>query len=170
MRIQFEIRESLPGIIEEIMNSPRWVTSVKEEIAGRTTVVIRDREYNSEATIEIYSKELYIRTAWSKYVYHIFLAQGIVWCEYDGAYRGLLEQVLLPTLTPKYNLLDAEVIESSLYGREHKKLREYAVDNVKLKQFRREHFDETRNGTASFDHPRRVYDEFIKEDYIPPFK
>lgn len=120
----------------------------------------------SEATIEIYAKEIAIKTAWSKYTYRIFAVQDVVWCEYNGAYRGLLEQVLLPTITPKESLLDSEVIESSLYGRTPKKLREYAEDNVKLKQFRRENFNEQRNGTAPFDHPKRVYDEFIKEDYI----
>ncbi len=36
-----------------------------------------------------------------------------------------------------------------------KKLREYAEDNLKLKQFRRENFNEQRNGTAAFDHPKR---------------
>ena len=45
-------------------------------------------------------------------------------------------------------------------------MREYAEDNLKLKQFRRENFNEQRNGTAAFDHPKRVYDEFIKEDYV----
>ena len=138
MRIQFEIKEKLPEIIQEILHSDKWQTSVKEEISGRTTVVIRDQAYGSEATIEIY----------------------------NGAYRGLLEQVLLPTITPKESLLDSDVTESSLYGREHKKLREYAEDNLKLKQFRRENFNEQRNGTAAFDHPKRVYDEFIKEDYV----
>lgn len=109
---------------------------------------------------------LRLKTAWSKYSYRIFVANDIVWCEYNGAYRGLLEQVLLPTITPKESLLDSDVTESSLYGREHKKLREYAEDNLKLKQFRRENFNEQRNGTAAFDHPKRVYDEFIKEDYV----
>ena len=52
MRIQFEIKEKLPEIIEEIMNSGKWQTSVKEELSGRTTVVIRDQAYGSEATIE----------------------------------------------------------------------------------------------------------------------
>ena len=66
----------------------------------------------------------------------------------------------------KESLLDSEVIESSLYGREPKKLREYAEDNVKLKRFRQANFDETRNGTAQFDHPKHVYDEFIKEDHL----
>lgn len=166
MRIQFEIKEKLPEIVEEILNSPRWVTDVKEKIDGRTIVTIRDQEYGSEATIEIYEKEIDIQTAWSKYTYRIFAIQDDIWCEYNGAYRGLLEQVLLPTITPKESLLDSEVIESSLYGREPKKLREYAEDNVKLKRFRQANFDETRNGTAQFDHPKHVYDEFIKEDHL----
>ena len=157
MRIQFEIKENLPEIIEEILHSDKWQTSVKEELSGRTTVVIRDQAYGSEATIEIYATSIEIKTAWSKYSYRIFVTNDIVWCEYNGAYRGLLEQVLLPTITPK---------ESLLYGNEHKKLREYAEDNLKLKQFRRENFNEQKNGTAPFDHPKRVYDEFIKEDYV----
>ena len=115
MRIQFEIKEKLPEIIEEIMNSGKWQTSVKEELSGRTTVVIRDQAYGSEATIEIYAKSIEIKTAWSKYSYRIFVANDIVWCEYNGAYRGLLEQVLLPTITPKESLLDSDVTESSLY-------------------------------------------------------
>ena len=41
-------------------------------------------------------------------------------------------------------------------------------DNLKLKQFRRDNFNEQKNGTAPFDHPKRVYDEFIKEDYVVP--
>ena len=153
MRIQFEIKEKFPEIIEEIMNSEKWQTSVKEELSGRTTVVIRDQAYGSEATIEIYATSIEIKTAWSKYSYRIFVTNDIVWCEYNGAYRGLLEQVLLPTITPKENLLNSDVTE-------------YAEDNLKLKQFRRENFNEQRNGIAPFDHPKRVYDEFIKEDYV----
>ena len=84
MRIQFEIKEKLPEIIEEIMNSGKWQTSVKEELSGRTTVVIRDQAYGSEATIEIYAKSIEIKTAWSKYSYRIFVANDIVWCEYNG--------------------------------------------------------------------------------------
>lgn len=170
MRIQFEIKEQLPGIIEELMHSEKWLTSVKEEISGRTTLVIRDQAYGSEAIIEIYTKEIEIKTAWSKYSYRIFATNDVVWCEYVGAYRGLLEQVLLPTITPKEGLLESDVTESSLYGQEHRKLREYAEDNLKLKQFRRENFNEKKNGTAVFDHPKRVYDEFIKEDYVVPPK
>lgn len=168
MRIQFEIKEKLSEIIDEILNSEKWTTVVKEDISGRKSVVIRDHSYDSEASIEIYAREIDIKTAWSSYRYRIFVAGDNVWCEYNGAYRGLLEQRLLPTITPKESLLDSEVLDSSLYGHERRKLREYAEDNAKLKQFRRENFKEDRVGVASFDHPKRVYDEFIKEDYISP--
>lgn len=168
MRIQFEIRERLPEVINEILNSERWTTIVKEDISGRKSVVIRDRSYDSEASIEIYAREVNIKTAWSSYSYRLFVVGDNVWCEYNGAYRGLLEQKLLPTITPKESLLDSEVLDSSLYGREKRRLREYAEDNMKLKQFRREHFNENRTGIAPFDHPKKVYDEFIKEDYVTP--
>lgn len=170
MRIQFEIKENLSEITNEILNGENWVTVVKEDIAGRKLVVIRDRNYDSQATIEIYDREVSIKTAWSSYSYRLFMVDDRVWCEYNGAYRGLLEQKLLPTITPKESLLDSEVLDSSLYGSERRKLREYAEDNVKLKQFRRQNFNENRSGVAPFDHPKRVYDEFIKEDYIAPAK
>lgn len=168
MRIHFEIREKLPEIIEEILNCERWTTLVKEDISGRKLVVIRDPNYNSETTVEIYAREITIKTAWSNYTYRLFVLGDNVWCEYNGAYRGLLEQNLLPTITPREGLLESEVLDSSLYGSEKRKLREYAEDNLKLKKFRRENFNEDRTGVAHFDHPKRVYDEFIKEDYVVP--
>ncbi len=168
MRIQFEIRERLSDIVDEILHSEKWLTVVKEDIPGKMLVTVRDRHYDSEASVEIYAHEINIKTAWSSYTYRLFAKGSNVWCEYNGAYRGLLEQNLLPTITPKESLLDSEVLDSSLYGHERKKLRQYAEDNVKLKNFRRENFNENRSGIAPFDHPRRVYDEFIKEDYVMP--
>ena len=74
---------------------------------------------------------------------------------------------LLPMITPKENLLECEVLESSLLGGKPKTLREYAEDNLKLKKFREQNFGT--NGFSKADHPRRVYDEFIKEGVpIPP--
>ena len=168
MRIHFEIREKLPEIIEEILNCERWTTLVKEDISGRKLVVISYPNYISEASVEIYAREITIKTAWSNYTYRLFVLGDNVWCEYNGAYRGLLEQNLLPTITPREGLLESEVLDSSLYGSEKRKLREYAEDNLKLKKFRRENFNEDRTGVAHFDHPKRVYDEFIKEDYVVP--
>ena len=63
MRIHFEIREKLPEIIEEILNCERWTTLVKEDISGRKLVVIRDPNYNSEATVEIYAVLMVISRA-----------------------------------------------------------------------------------------------------------
>ena len=111
MRIQFEIKEKLPNIIGEILNSEKWMTLIKEDISGRKLVVIRDQAFDSEATVEIYSREVTIKTAWSRYTYRLFVLGDCVWCEYNGAYRGLLEQKLLPSITPKESLLDSEVLE-----------------------------------------------------------
>lgn len=166
MRIQFEIKENLSEIVNEILACERWATIIKEDILGRRLVIIRDQSYGSEALIEIYAREVTIKTAWSKYIYRLYIIGDNVWCEYTGAYRGLLEQQLLPTITPKESLLDSEVLDSSLYGGGKRKLREYAEDNVKRKNSSSGAIDESPKGKASFDHPKRVYDEFIKEDYI----
>lgn len=167
MRIQFEIKEKLPEIIEEILHSDKWITEVKERITGRVTYALRDASFDSEAVAEVFEREIILKTAWSKYTYRIFVLGENVWCEYSGAYRGLLEQKLLPSITPKESLLDSDVVDSSLFGKEQVKLRDYAEENLKLKNFRRQNFAESSNGTAPYDHPKRVYDEFIKEDFIP---
>ena len=51
------------------------------------------------------SREVTIKTAWSRYTYRLFVLGDCVWCEYNGAYRGLLEQKLLPSITHKLSLL-----------------------------------------------------------------
>ena len=56
MRIQFEIKEKLPDIIGEILNSEKWMTLIKEDISGRKLVVIRDQAFDSEATVEMCSR------------------------------------------------------------------------------------------------------------------
>lgn len=87
---------------------------------------------------------------------------------YIGAYRGLLEQKLLPSLTPKMNILDSEVVESSLTGNKRQTLRTYSSENLKLKNFRRDNFKEEYNVTSPQDHPTVVYDEYIKEGMPMP--
>lgn len=66
----------------------------------------------------------------------------------------------------KESLLDLEVLDSLLYGYEKKKFWEYVEDNFKLKKFRCENFNENCMGVVFFDYLKKVYDEFIKEDYI----
>lgn len=168
MRIQFEIRESLVDILDQLMHSDFWTTEIKEDESGIRTIKIKDLAYNLEAVAEVKGNEVFIQTALSKYTYRIYESKGECWCEYVGAYRGLLEQKLLPIITPKENLLECEVLDSSLLGGKQKTLREYAEDNLKLKRFREQNFGDI--GFSKADHPRRVYDEFIKEDFIPQDK
>ncbi|RHJ87931.1 hypothetical protein [Parabacteroides sp. AM08-6] len=163
MKIQFEIKEKLPEIIDEIMHSDKWQTKVVEKTGSLERVTIKDQTYDSTACIEIWKHEIHIRTAWSNYTYRIFMRGNSVWCEYIGAYRGLLEQNLLPTFTPKMNILDSEVTESSLTGNKRETLRTYGSENLKLKNFRRGNFKEEYNIASPQDHPTIVYDEYIKE-------
>ena len=160
MRIQFEIKESLANILDQLTHSDFWATEIKEDESGKKIIKIK--------VAEVGDNEIFIRTALSKYTYRICQVGDECWCEYVGAYRGLLEQKLLPMITPKENLLECEVLESSLLGGKPKTLREYAEDNLKLKKFREQNFGT--NGFSKADHPRRVYDEFIKEDFIPEDK
>ena len=159
MRIQFEIKESLANILDQLTHSDFWATEIKEDESGKKIIKIKDLAYNLEAVAEVGDNEIFIRTALSKYTYRICQVGDECWCEYVGAYRGLLEQKLLPMITPKENLL---------VGGKPKTLREYAEDNLKLKKFREQNFGT--NGFSKADHPRRVYDEFIKEDFIPEDK
>lgn len=162
MKIQFEIKEKLPEIIDEIMHSDKWQTKVLEKMHGLERVTIKDPNFDSEACIEIWEREIHIRTAWSNYTYRIFARGNSVWCEYIGAYRGLLEQKLLPTITSKMNILDSEVVESSLTGKKRETLRTYGTENLKLKNFRRGNFKEEYNVASPQDHPTVVFDEYIK--------
>lgn len=168
MKIQFEIKEKLPDIVAEIMHSNKWQTKVLEKMQGLERVTIKDPNYDSEASIEIWEHEIHIRTAWSNYTYRIFTRGDAVWCEYIGAYRGLLEQTLLPVLTPKMNILDSVVMESSLTGNRKETLRTYSTENLKLKNFRRGNFKEEYNIASPQDHPTVVYDEYIKEGMPMP--
>lgn len=130
-------------------------------------VVIRDPNYNSEATVEIYAREITIKTAWSNYTYRLFVL---------GDNVGVSTMVLIADCWNKIYCLPSlpgKVCWSprcwiALCTERKRELREYAEDNLKLKKFRRENFNEDRTGVAHFDHPKRVYDEFIKEDYVVP--
>lgn len=161
MQIQFEIKEKLPEITAEIMNSEKWHTLVLEEREGLKRVSIKDPYFESHAAVEIWPKEIHIRTAWSNYTYRIFERENTVMCEYIGAYRGLLEQTLLPRITPKENFLDVEVLNSSLLEGEKETLRKYSMENARHKHHKRGN-KYKENLYSSTDHPQVVYDEFIK--------
>lgn len=65
-------------------------------------------------------------------------------------------------MTPKENILDSEVLNSSCLVTE-RDLRNYSAENLKLKNFRRDNFAAEYQLASPQDHPKIVYDEFIKE-------
>lgn len=164
MKIQFTIRESLNDIIDQLSNSDFWASQI-QYLPGRKIIKIRDLAYDLEATAEILPREIVIHTAWSNFTYRIFQDKGKVCCEYEGAFRGLLEQKLLPHLTPVGNLLDYEVLESSLYkSGERKTLREYARDNESQRRLREQAMSSA-TGINDFS-KRHTYGfaNYVKED------
>lgn len=169
MKIQFEIKEQLSEIIAEIMHSDKWHTEVLEKMHGLERLVIKDPNYDSKAHIEIWKHEIHIRTAMSNYNYRIYTKGDVIWCEYIGAYRGLLEQRLLPRLTPKVNILDSLVLESSLLENKPQTLRDYSTEQSRLMNFRREHHPEEFKSEVLPNHPKVVCDEYVKEGVpMPP--
>ena len=162
---EVSVKVEIPPVITKEKQERPGTESKQEQQLKRKVAQYYGLE---EACIEIWQHEIHIRTAWSNYTYRIFMRGNAVWCEYIGAYRGLLEQKLLPSLTPKMNILDSEVVESSLTGNKRQTLRTYSSENLKLKNFRRDNFKEEYNVTSPQDHPTVVYDEYIKEGMPMP--
>lgn len=84
MRIQFEIKESLINILDQLMHSDFWATEIKEDESGKKIIKIKDLAYNLEAVAEVMGNEIFIKTALSKYTYRIYEVKGECWCEYVG--------------------------------------------------------------------------------------
>ncbi|MCD8041889.1 MAG: hypothetical protein LUH10_02380 [Tannerellaceae bacterium] len=165
MRIQFEIREKLQEIIDEIFSSNKWLVNVIEEKEPLKRIVLTDPTFGSRASVEIWKNEIHITTAWSNYTYRIYNDGKVNLCEYIGAYRGLLEQYLLPTITPVHNILDIEVLDTSITGVKRETLRNYGTANLRLRQSQQETY---RHRKDVKDHPTVVQDEFIKEGALMP--
>ena len=49
MRIQFEIKESLANILDQLTHSDFWATEIKEDESGKKIIKIKDLAYNLEA-------------------------------------------------------------------------------------------------------------------------
>ena len=79
MRIQFEIKESLINILDQLMHSDFWATEIKEDESGKKIIKIKDLAYNLEAVAEVMGNEIFIRTALSKYTYRIYEEKGESW-------------------------------------------------------------------------------------------
>ena len=165
MKIQFTIRESLNDIIDQLSNSDFWASHI-QYTPGKKIIKIRDLAYDLEATAEVLARQIVIHTAWSNFTYRIFQSEGKVCCEYEGAFRGLLEQKLLPHLTPVGNILDYEVLESSLYKPgERKTLREYARDNERQRKLREQsHVSSSGVKDSTKKYSSYGFANYVKED------
>ena len=82
MKIQFEIKETLAGILDQLLHSDFWITEVEEIDDKRKRIKIRDFAYPQEATAEVSENEILLKTAWSKYTYRLYEAganiQGLI--------------------------------------------------------------------------------------------
>lgn len=144
MKFLFKIQESFQEILEslekgisvggevisqpidELENNGKTYPVVKKFIIQDTDFVC------SDCIIEIKKREgastpsqIDIQTSWSGFHYTIYSprdynsimsikAQGYTLCKYSGAFRGFMEQNLLPKLSPI--LMGDEEVESSLKG------------------------------------------------------
>ena len=64
MRIQFEIKESLINILDQLMHSDFWATEIKEDESGKKIIKIKDLAYNLEAVAEVHVGLHYIYGEW----------------------------------------------------------------------------------------------------------
>ena len=93
MRIQFEIKEGLINILDQLMHSDFWATEIKEDESGKKIIKIKDLAYNLEAVAEVMGNEIFIRTALSKYTYRIYEVKGeckTVFCQRSFSGTGNL--------------------------------------------------------------------------------
>ena len=58
MRIQFEIQETLAGILDQLLHSDFWITEVEEVSSNKKIIRIRDFAYPQEAVAEVTDKEI----------------------------------------------------------------------------------------------------------------
>ena len=79
MKIQFEIKETLAGILDQLLHSDFWITEVEEIDDKRKRIKIRDFAYPQEATAEVSENEILLKTAWSKYTYRLYEVNHVCW-------------------------------------------------------------------------------------------
>ncbi len=131
----------MPEIIDEILHSEKWYCTVTDDNCGLKRVVIVDPVYKSKTFIEIWEKEIHIKTNHSDHTYRLFPKGNAVTCEYIGTHRGLLKHKLLPKITPVNNI-------------------NYLVNNKTddIYQNEKDHY-----------RSQRLYDEFINDTIPIPF-
>ena len=106
MKIEFEIEEKMPEIITEILYSGKWHSVVVDDSKGLKRAVIKNFMHDTVAFVEIWEREIHLKTACCNSTYRIFERKGRVVCEYIGACDccKLLDKQVFPQLTPLRNI------------------------------------------------------------------
>ena len=173
MKIEFKISENFFQIIAqlesgEIKGFPVVEIFDHKELSKKTNISrmweIVDENYNSSAIVRLFQNErIDICTAFSSYDYNLYnpacyssaqvsLFGNSAYCTYEGAFRGLLEQKLLPYITPEFN--GDEEVKSSL---KWCTLAEYCEIQKKFFEFR----EQNDANTPYHTFPRAIF-EWLK--------
>jgi hypothetical protein len=104
MKIEFEIEERIPEIVTEILYSGKWHSIITDDCKSLKRAVIKNFIHDIVAFVEIWEREIHIKTACSNSTYRIFCRNGHVMCEYIGACCQLLDEQVFPQLTPLRNI------------------------------------------------------------------
>lgn len=154
MQIEFKIKETKDQIINDLIaRGAKLVQERKDQDPDEYE--LKDEDFYSSATIKVWqSGGIEILTAWSGFEYYLFdqFRTGRLVCSYTGAYKGLLAQNLLPTITPAENLLDVKVVSQQLG---EVTIKEYIEFRNKLQKFYEEN---DCAGKYSYAHPRIIFD------------
>ena len=145
--ITFKITETIEEILNEMKTSSHWTFIEQSE----NVFELKDNDFDSWAKVSYFplTKSIFIDTAWSNYSYQISEYNSICHVYYEGAYNGLLEQWLLPTLTP-VNIMEAEVKSSLLEDK--CTMAEFISVREKFMQFKK-----TVNNHIGHTHPKCVF-------------
>jgi hypothetical protein len=119
MKITFEISQSINDLLEYCQTNKYYdfeMAKDENEIPYRNKARLIDIQFdNSYAEIIWKDNYMLIYTAWSGFKYEIFKKNNRTYCTYDGAVKGLLNQNLIPHITPIEDIYEC-VCHSSTHG------------------------------------------------------
>lgn len=135
MRILFEIEEKLPDIISEILESEEWQSVVEVDHCKFKKLVLKDLFFDAMIFVEIWEKEVHLKTPQAEHTYRILERGGKSVCEYIGTIDGVLKQHPFPKITPLKNLQLAceEEYGTSKVSNIYRNFRNYALNDDFIK-------------------------------------
>lgn len=142
MEITAKINESMEDVYSSIKEMG-YLSETRTPVGNSIeTWLIQDENFPQSAAeiLVVKSNEdtiikIQIMTAWSGFVYSLHRGyDDKVWVNYDGAFKGFMEQVLLPDFTVDVDSI--EEVYSTQLG--HTSLNEYLIHRQKLDLFYRE--------------------------------